>query len=172
MIVQREPGPDTVREVADEVLSDPAPTGVVLDRDDVGELYEIEIYFGGLRADQTIAIAVGVSPRTSPERSSVLTLAITSEVAGTAGLKASEGFGRLAPSALAVLGYALAFYFLAQSLRYLPLGVAYAIWSGLGTMGSVLLGLLIWKEILGPVHILGIGLIVVGVVVLNVAPSH
>ena len=100
-----------------------------------------------------------------------LALAIASEVAGTAGLKASEGFGRLGPSGLAVLGYALAFYFLAQSLRYLPLGVAYAIWSELGTMGSVLLGLLIWKEILGPVHILGIGLIVVGVVVLNVASS-
>jgi multidrug transporter EmrE-like cation transporter len=102
----------------------------------------------------------------------LLTLAIVSEVAGTAGLKASEGFGRLGPSALAVLGYALAFYFLAQSLKYIPLGVAYAIWSGLGTVGSVLLGLLIWKEILGPVHILGIALIVGGVVVLNAAPSH
>jgi multidrug transporter EmrE-like cation transporter len=72
---------------------------------------------------------------------------------------------------LALLGYALAFYFLAQSLKYIPLGVAYAIWSGLGTVGSVLLGLLIWKEILGPVHIFGIALIVVGVVVLNVASS-
>jgi multidrug transporter EmrE-like cation transporter len=101
-----------------------------------------------------------------------LVLAIACEVAGTAGLKASEGFGRLGPSALAVLGYALAFYFLAQSLKYIPLGVAYAIWSGLGTVGSVLLGMLIWKEILGPVHILGIALIVVGVVVLNVAPGH
>ena len=101
-----------------------------------------------------------------------LVLAIASEVVGTAGLKASEGFGRLGPSVLAVLGYALAFYFLAQSLRYLPLGVAYAIWSGLGTLGSVLLGVLIWKEILGPSHILGIALIVVGVVVLNVAPSN
>ena len=100
-----------------------------------------------------------------------LALAIASEVAGTAGLKASEGFGRLAPSALALLGYALAFYFLAQCLKYLPLGVAYAVWSGLGTMGSVLLGLLIWKEVLGPLHLLGIVLIVVGVVVLNVAPS-
>jgi multidrug transporter EmrE-like cation transporter len=100
-----------------------------------------------------------------------LVLAIASEVAGTAGLKASEGFGRLGPSALAVLGYALAFYFLAQSLEYLPLGVAYAIWSGLGTLGSVLLDVLIWKEVLGTVHVLGIVLIVVGVVVLNVAPS-
>ena len=101
----------------------------------------------------------------------LLVLAIASEVAGTAGLKASEGFGRLGPSALAVLGYGLAFYFLAQSLRYLPLGVAYAIWSGLGTVGSVLLGVLIWKEVLGTPHILGIVLIVMGVVVLNVAPS-
>jgi small multidrug resistance pump len=108
----------------------------------------------------------------NPSALVLLVLAIASEVAGTAGLKASEGFGRLAPSALAVLGYALAFYFLAQSLKYIPLGVAYAIWSGLGTVGSVLLGLVIWKEILGPLHLLGIGLIVVGVVVLNVAPSH
>jgi multidrug transporter EmrE-like cation transporter len=67
----------------------------------------------------------------------LLVVAIASEVAGTAGLKASEGFGRLGPSGLTVLGYALAFYFLAQSLEYIPLGVAYAIWSGLGTIGSV-----------------------------------
>ena len=101
-----------------------------------------------------------------------LVLATAAEVAGTAGVKAYEGFGRLGPSALALLGYALAFYFLAQSLKYISLGVAYAIWSGLGTVGSVVLGMLIWKEILGPVHILGIALIVVGVVVLNVAPGH
>jgi small multidrug resistance pump len=101
-----------------------------------------------------------------------LILAIACEVAGTAGLKASDGFGRLGPSSLAVLGYALAFYFLAQSLKYIPLGVAYAIWSGLGTVGSVVLGMLIWKEILGPVHIVGIALIVMGVVVLNLAPGH
>ena len=97
----------------------------------------------------------------------LLILAIASEAQV---FKTSGGFGRLAPSALAVLGCALAFHFLAQSLKYIPLGVAYAIWSGLGTVGSVLLGLLIWKEILGPVHILGIALIVVDVV-LNVVPS-
>jgi multidrug transporter EmrE-like cation transporter len=109
--------------------------------------------------------------RDEPYRVPVAGLGHRLEVAGTAGLKASEGFGRLGPSALALVGYALAFYFLAQSLKYIPLGVAYAIWSGLGTVGSVLLGLLIWKEILGPMHILGIALIVVGVVLLNVAPS-
>jgi small multidrug resistance pump len=111
-------------------------------------------------------------PQMNPSALVFLVLAIASEVAGTAGLKASEAFGKFAPSALAVIGYALAFYFLAHSLKYIPLGVAYAIWSGLGTVGSVLLGLLIWNEILGPVHIFGIALIVVGVVVLNVAPGH
>ena len=108
----------------------------------------------------------------NPSALVLLVLAIAAEVAGTAGLKASEGFGRLGPSALAVIGYSLAFYFLAQSLKYIPLGVAYAIWSGLGTVGSVLLGLVIWKEVLGPVHVFAIALIVVGVVVLNIAPSH
>jgi multidrug transporter EmrE-like cation transporter len=111
-------------------------------------------------------------PEMNPSALLLLVLAIASEVAGTAGLKASEGFGRVGPSVLAVIGYALAFYFLAQSLRYIPLGVAYAIWSGLGTVGSVLLGLLVWKEVLGPIHVFGIALIVVGVVVLNVAPGH
>jgi multidrug transporter EmrE-like cation transporter len=111
-------------------------------------------------------------PEMNPNALLFLVLAIASEVAGTAGLKASQGFGRVGPSALAVIGYALAFYFLAQSLRYIPLGIAYAIWSGLGTVGSVLLGLLVWKEVLGPIHVFGIALIVVGVVVLNVAPGR
>ncbi len=102
----------------------------------------------------------------------LLALAIASEVVGTAGLKASEGFGRVGPSVLALLGYALAFYFLAQSLKYIPLGVAYAIWSGLGTVGSVLWAVLIWKEVLGPAHVPGIALIVVGVAVRNLAPGH
>ena len=97
----------------------------------------------------------------------LLFLAIAAEVVGTAGLKASEGFSRLGPSALAVLGYAAAFYFLSVSLKQIPLGVAYAIWSGLGTVGSVLIGVLIWRESLGPTHLVGIGLIVVGVVTLN-----
>ena len=66
---------------------------------------------------------------------------------------------------LAPLGYALTFYYSAQSLKYFPLGVAYAVRSGPGTMGSVLLGLLIRKEVLGPLRLLGIAPIVV---VLNV----
>ena len=97
-----------------------------------------------------------------------LVLAIAAEVAGTAGLRWVRA-ARL--YMLAVLGYALAFYFLAQRLKCITLGVAYALWSRLGSVGSVLMGLLIWNEILRPVHILGIALIVVGVVVLNVVPS-
>ena len=87
----------------------------------------------------------------------LLILAIASEVSGLAGLKASGEFGRLAPSALAVLGCALDFHFLAQSLKYIPLGVAYAIWAGYG-LGPP--RALISKEILGPIHVLGIALIV------------
>ncbi len=98
----------------------------------------------------------------------LLLLAIAAEVAGTAGLKASESFSRFGPSVLAVLGYAAAFYFLSVSLKQIPLGIAYAIWSGLGTVGSVLLGVLIWRESLGFAHLVGIGLIVAGVVILNV----
>ena len=98
----------------------------------------------------------------------LLMLAIAGEVIGTAGLKASEGFGRLGPSVVAVVGYCVAFYFLSLSLRQLPLGIAYAIWSGLGTVGSVLIGVLIWREALGPTHVAGIALILAGVVVLNV----
>ena len=96
-----------------------------------------------------------------------LVLAIVGEVIGTAGLKASKGFGRSGPSVLAVLGYCVAFYFLSLSLKQIPLGIAYAVWSGLGTVGSVLLGVLVWREALGPAHLIGIGLIVVGVIVLN-----
>lgn len=98
----------------------------------------------------------------------LLILAIAGEVIGTAGLKASEGFSRLGPSVVAVLGYCVAFYFLSMSLKQIPLGIAYAIWSGLGTVGSVLIGVMIWRESLGPTTLAGIGLIVVGVVILNV----
>lgn len=98
----------------------------------------------------------------------LLVLAITAEVIGTAGLKASGGFGRLGPSMLAVVGYCAAFYFLSLSLKQLPLGIAYVIWPGPDTVGSVLIGVLIWWEALGTARLAGIALILAGVVVLNV----
>ena len=97
----------------------------------------------------------------------ILFLAVVSEVIGTAALKASEGFTRLAPIAVVALGYGAALYFLALSLKQIPLGVAYAVWSGLGTVGAVIVGVLIWRESLGPARLVGIGLVVAGVVVLN-----
>jgi small multidrug resistance pump len=98
----------------------------------------------------------------------ILFLAILSEVVGTVALKASEGFARLGPNVLVVVGYGLSFYLLAQALRQIPLGVAYAIWSGLGTAGAVIAGLLLWRESLNFAGILGILLILIGVIVLNI----
>lgn len=97
----------------------------------------------------------------------ILLAAILFEVVGTSALKASNGFTRPGPSVLVVLGYGAAFYLLALSLRQIPLGIAYAIWSGVGTAGAVLIGVLVWREVLDLPRILGIGLIVAGVIILN-----
>ena len=96
-------------------------------------------------------------------------LAILAEVVATTSLKASEGFTRLWPVALMVVGYAASFYLLALTLRSLPLGFAYAVWSGLGTAGAVLAGWALWQESLGPAGLGGVALIVAGVVVLNLS---
>jgi small multidrug resistance pump len=97
----------------------------------------------------------------------ILLLAILSEVVGTVALKASEGFTRLGPNVLVVVGYGLSFYLLAQALRQIPLGIAYAIWSGLGTAGAVVAGLLLWRESLNLAGVVGILLIIIGVILLN-----
>jgi small multidrug resistance pump len=101
----------------------------------------------------------------------ILLLAIVSEVVGTVALKASEGFARLGPTLLVVVGYVLTFYFLGLALKQIPLGVAYAIWSGLGTAGAVLAGVLLWRESLSPAGVVGIALIVAGVLILNLFPG-
>ena len=97
----------------------------------------------------------------------MLLLAILSEVVGTVALKTSDGFARLGPTALVVVGYGLTFYFLGLALKQIPLGVAYAIWSGLGTAGAVLAGVLLWRESLNLAGVIGIALIVIGVLILN-----
>jgi small multidrug resistance pump len=96
-----------------------------------------------------------------------LILAIASEIIATTSLKLSEGFSKPLPSIVVVLGYGAAFYLLSQSLKAIPLGTTYAIWSGVGTAGAVLLGVIIWREPVDLARIIGIGLIVAGVVVLN-----
>lgn len=101
----------------------------------------------------------------------MLLIAILGEVVGTVALKASDGFARLGPTALVVVGYGLTFYFLGLALKQIPLGVAYAIWSGLGTAGAVLAGVLLWRESLNLAGVIGIALIVAGVLILNLFPG-
>ncbi|MBO6636826.1 MAG: QacE family quaternary ammonium compound efflux SMR transporter [Roseitalea sp.] len=96
-----------------------------------------------------------------------LAIAITGEVIATSALKASDGFSRLFPSTITVIGYAVAFYFLALTLRTIPVGVAYAIWAGAGIVIISLIGLFLFGQKLDAAAIAGIGLIVAGVVVIN-----
>lgn len=96
-----------------------------------------------------------------------LSFAIVSEVIGTAALKASEEFTRLVPSLIVALGYASAFFFLTLTLRTIPVGVAYALWSGIGIVLICAMSWILFKQSLDAPAIFGIGLIAVGVVVIN-----
>lgn len=97
-----------------------------------------------------------------------LAIAIVSEIIATSALKMSEGFTRPAPSAVVVIGYGVAFYALSLALKGIPLGIAYAIWSAIGTVGTVLIGVVVWRQPVNLPVILGIVMIVGGVVMLNV----
>lgn len=96
-----------------------------------------------------------------------LGIAIVSEVVATSALKASNGFTQWWPSVVTVVGYAIAFYFLALTLRIIPTGVAYAIWSGVGIVLISIVGWVAFKQSLDWPAIIGMGLIVAGVVVIN-----
>lgn len=101
----------------------------------------------------------------------LLAIAIAAEVLGTSALKASAGFTRLGPSVAVVLGYAVAFYCLSLVLRTIPVGVAYAIWSGLGIVLITLVAWVVYDQAIDLAAALGMGLIIAGVVVLNVFSS-
>ena len=96
-----------------------------------------------------------------------LIIAITGEIVGTTALKASDGFTRLVPSLLAITGYGVGFYFLAHVLRTIPLGITYAIWSGVGVAAIAMIGWGLYGQRLDWAALVGIGLIVAGVLVLN-----
>lgn len=96
-----------------------------------------------------------------------LALAIVAEVVATSALKASEGFTRLGPSLLAAAGYGVAFYLLSLTLKSVPVGVAYAIWSGAGIVLIALIGWLVLKQPLDLAAMLGMALIVAGVAVIQ-----
>ncbi|MCC5958038.1 MAG: QacE family quaternary ammonium compound efflux SMR transporter [Rhodobacteraceae bacterium] len=96
-----------------------------------------------------------------------LAIAIVFETLGTTALKASDGMTRLLPSTAAVLAYALSFWLLALVLRVIPVGVAYAIWAGLGICLIALLGWIIFGQKLDMPAIIGISLIIAGILVIN-----
>ena len=97
-----------------------------------------------------------------------LAIAITAEIIATTSLKASDGFSRLYPSLLTITGYGISFYCLALALRVIPVGIAYAVWSGVGIVAISIIGYVLYKQTLDTAAWLGIGLIVAGVLVLNV----
>lgn len=97
-----------------------------------------------------------------------LCVAIVSEVIATSALKESDGFTKFAPSLVVVVGYGIAFYLLALTLRTIPMGVSYAIWSGLGVALITLVGWLQYDQKLDAAAIIGIAMIISGVIVMNV----
>lgn len=96
-----------------------------------------------------------------------LLIAIAFEVLATSALKQTEGFTRLAPSLACIAGYALALYFMSLPLRTIPVGVVYAIWSGAGIVLVTVVAWFAFDQRLDAPALLGIGLILAGVVVLN-----
>jgi small multidrug resistance pump len=96
-----------------------------------------------------------------------LAIAIVSEVIGTAALKASNEFTELIPSLIVVVGYATAFYFLTLTLRTIPVGIAYALWAGIGIVLISFVSWILFKQSLDAPALVGIGLITAGVVLIN-----
>lgn len=97
-----------------------------------------------------------------------LSIAIFAEIIATTALKKAEGFSQLLPSVVTVIGYAIAFYFLSLSLRAIPVGIAYAVWSGVGIVAISIIGVVVFKQSLDLPALIGISFIVLGVFVLNV----
>jgi small multidrug resistance pump len=97
----------------------------------------------------------------------LLGIAIVSEVIATSALRASDGFTKLIPSVAVVIGYALAFLFLSMTLKTIPVGIAYAIWSGLGIVLISVVAYFVYGQTLDTPAIIGMALILAGVLVLN-----
>lgn len=97
-----------------------------------------------------------------------LFIAILSEVVATSSLKASQQFTKPLPSILVVVGYALAFYFLSITVKVMPVGITYAIWSGVGIVLVTIAGIYLYKQVPDIPAIIGMALIAIGVLVINI----
>jgi small multidrug resistance pump len=93
--------------------------------------------------------------------------AVVSEVIATTALKFSEGFSKLIPSLIVVAGYGLSFYLLSLSLKVMPIGMAYALWSGIGIVLTVIIGAILWREQMDWARGIGIALIIGGILIIN-----
>jgi small multidrug resistance pump len=96
-----------------------------------------------------------------------LGLAIVAEVIGTTALARSDGFTRLGPTALALVGYGIAFFFLAQTLKVMPTGIVYAVWSGMGVVFIAAIAWVFFGEKLDLPAVVGLSFIIAGVVIVN-----
>lgn len=96
-----------------------------------------------------------------------LAVAIVAEVIATSALKAANGFTVLWPSLIVAIGYVVAFYFLSLTLKTMPVGIAYAIWSGLGIVAVSIIAFVVYRQVLDLPALIGMGLILAGVLVIN-----
>ncbi|HDB3173249.1 quaternary ammonium compound efflux SMR transporter QacG [Staphylococcus cohnii] len=102
-----------------------------------------------------------------------LFISIATEIIGTSFLKTSEGFTKLWPTLGTLLSFGICFYFLSLTIKFLPLNITYATWAGLGLVLTTIISVIIFKENVNLISIISIGLIVIGVVLLNVfGESH
>ncbi|EPM6884804.1 quaternary ammonium compound efflux SMR transporter QacG, partial [Staphylococcus pseudintermedius] len=102
-----------------------------------------------------------------------LFISIATEIIGTSFLKASEGFTKLWPTLGTLLSFGICFYFLSLTIKFLPLNITYATWAGLGLVLTTIISVIVFKENVNLIGIISIGLIVIGVVLLNVfGESH
>lgn len=97
-----------------------------------------------------------------------LIIAIIAEVIATSALKASNGFSVLWPSMITIVGYAIALFFLSLTLKTMPMGIAYAIWSGAGIILISTVGLILYKQSLDAAAIMGLSMMILGIVVIHV----
>ena len=98
---------------------------------------------------------------------SFLAMAIFSEVVATSSLKSTEGFTNLIPSVIVLVGYSAAFYFLSLTLNEIPVGIAYAIWSGVGIVGIAIVAMIFHEQNLDAGATIGMGLIILGIIVMR-----
>lgn len=97
----------------------------------------------------------------------MLGLAICCEVFATTCLKASDGFARITPTALSIVGYIISFFLLSQTLKTMPTGIVYAVWSGVGIVFISIIAWIFFKQKLDLAAIIGMALIMLGVIVIN-----